>query len=81
MYINNWQKKIRGHPENDIFLQFSQNIDAFRQNNSQCFKNSPNSIKQNPLEIFFFTVYQNHTLALNSFVSVSVIYENYSQTS
>ena len=40
----------------DIFclLQISQTIDGFRQNNSQGFKNSKNSIyKQSPLDFFF----------------------------
>ena len=43
-------------------MQFSQNIDGFRQNNSQDFRNSRNSIfKQNSLEKFFiFTIYQNY---------------------
>ena len=34
MDITLWEK-IRGHPENVSFMQFSQNIDGFRQNNSQ----------------------------------------------
>ena len=47
------------------FMQFSQNIDGFRQNYSQGFYNSYNSINKNPLDKFFiFTISQNYTLAL-----------------
>ena len=58
--------EFRGHPKNVSFMQFSQKIYGFRQNDSQGFENSYNSIyKQNPLERFFiFTIYQNYTLAL-----------------
>ena len=32
MYVHNSvEKKIQGHPENVSFMQFSQNIDGFRQ--------------------------------------------------
>ena len=34
MYITLWGN-IRGHPENVSLMQFSQNIDGFRQNYSQ----------------------------------------------
>ena len=51
MYITLWEN-FRGHPENVSFMQFSQNIDGF---------------KQNPLEKFYsFTISQNYTLALRS---------------
>ena len=36
MYITLWQN-FRGHPENVSFMQFSQNIDGFRQTDSQGF--------------------------------------------
>ena len=36
MYINLWTN-FQGHPENVIFLQFSQNMDGFRQNDSHGF--------------------------------------------
>ena len=45
-----------GHPESVSFMQFSQNIGVFRQNESQDFENSYN--KQNP-----FDIYQNYTVA------------------
>ena len=47
-------------------MQFSQNIDGVRQNDSQGFNTHTSSIyKQNPIEQFFiFTIYQNPTLAL-----------------
>ena len=41
-----WKKKNRGHPENVSFMQFSQNIDGFRQNGSQGFQNSYNTINK-----------------------------------
>ena len=34
--ITLWQN-FRGHPENFSYMQFSQNIDGFRQNGSQGF--------------------------------------------
>ena len=44
-----------------------QNIDGFRQNNSQGFLEPVQLCKQNPLEkCFIFTIYQNYTLALSS---------------
>ena len=36
MYIAQWQD-FRGHPKNISFIQFSQNVDGFRQNGSQGF--------------------------------------------
>ena len=55
-----------GHPENVRFMQFSQNIDGFRQNYSQGLYNSCNSKKQKTLEkCLIFTIYQNYTLALS----------------
>ena len=58
------------HPENFSFMQFSQNIDGFRQNNSQGFIELTQLYKQNPLEkIFIFTIYQNYTLALSKMTS------------
>ena len=36
MYITLWQN-FRGHPENISFMQFSQKIDGFKQNDSQGF--------------------------------------------
>ena len=48
-------------------MQFSQNIDGFKQSDSQGFQNSYKLYKQNPAEKFFiFTIYQNYTLALIS---------------
>ena len=49
-YVHNsrWQKFL-GHPKNVSLMQFSQNIDGFRQNDSQGIFNLCNSIyKQNP---------------------------------
>ena len=34
MYITLWEN-FRGHPEHVSLMQFSQNIDGFRQNDSQ----------------------------------------------
>ena len=46
-------------------MQFSQNIDGFKQNDSQGFLELVQLYKQNPLEKFFiFTIYPNYTLAL-----------------
>ena len=36
MYITLWYN-FQGHPKNVSFIQFSQNIDGFRQNDSQGF--------------------------------------------
>ena len=36
-YVHNYGKNFRGHPENVSFMQFSQNSDGFRQNDSQGF--------------------------------------------
>ena len=36
MYITLWSI-FWGHPENVSFMQFSQNVDGFRQNDSQGF--------------------------------------------
>ena len=36
-YVHNSMVKFRGHPENGSFMQFSHNIDGFRQNGSQGF--------------------------------------------
>ena len=52
MYITLWWN-FRGHPENFIFLPFSQNIDGFRQNNSQGLEN-----------FFIFSIDQNYRLPL-----------------
>ena len=36
LYVHNYMVKfIRGHPKNFSFMQFSQNMDGFRQNDSQ----------------------------------------------
>ena len=49
-------------------MQFSQNIDGFRQNDSQGFWNSYNPINKTHWRNFLiFAIYQNYTLALNSF--------------
>ena len=64
MYISLWENS-RGHPDNVSFMQFSTKIDGFEQKDSQGFENSYNSYEQYPLEnFFFFTIYQNYTLAL-----------------
>ena len=56
-----------------VFMQFSQNIDGFRQEQFSRLLKLIKLYKQNPLEIFFlrlfFTIYQNYTLALTSEVS------------
>ena len=36
-YVHNSMVDFSGHPENVSFMQFSQNIDGFRQNYSQGF--------------------------------------------
>ena len=58
-----------GDPENALFLcvQNSQNIDGFRQNDSQGIKKEFIKLyKQNPLQkTLMFTIYQNYTLALS----------------
>ena len=36
-YVHNSMVRFRGHPENVSFMQFSQNIDGFRQNAPQSF--------------------------------------------
>ena len=36
-YVHNSIGEFRGHPESVSFMQFSQNIDGFRQNDSQGF--------------------------------------------
>ena len=48
------------------FVQISQNIDGFRQNNSQGFNIIHKTLnKTKPVRdfFFFFTIYQNYTLA------------------
>ena len=35
--VHNSMVNSRGHPENINFMQFAQNIDGFRQNDSQSF--------------------------------------------
>ena len=36
-YVHDYGKHFRGHPGNVCFMQFSQNIDGFKQNDSQGF--------------------------------------------
>ena len=36
-YVHNSMTEFLGHPKNVSFMQFSQNIDDFRQNDSQGF--------------------------------------------
>ena len=70
MYISLWENS-RGHPDNASFMQFSTKIDGFEQKDSQGFENSYNSYEQYPLEKFFiFTIYQNYTLALTSYLDL-----------
>ena len=45
-YVQNFMVKIWGDPEHVSFMQFSQNIDGFRQNDSQGFQNSCNFINK-----------------------------------
>ena len=69
MYISLWENS-RGHPDNISFMQFSTKIDGFEQKYSQGFENSYNSYEQYPLEKFFiFTIYQNYTLALKTYLN------------
>ena len=50
-----------------VYMQFSQNIDGFRQNDLQGFLEFIKLYKQNPLEKYLiFTIYQNYTLALKA---------------
>ena len=52
-YVNNYMVKFGGgHPENVSFMQFSQNIDGFRQNNSQGFSELIQLYTQNPFRKF-----------------------------
>ena len=45
MYITLWQN-FRGHPQNVSFMQSFQEINGFRQKDSQGFYNSYNSINK-----------------------------------
>ena len=57
-------------------MQFSTKIDGFKQKDSQGFENSYNSYEQYPLEKFFyFTIYQNYTLALIQKKHLSTFYQ------
>ena len=49
MYISLWDN-LGGHPENVSFMQFSQNIDGFRQNEFTRLLELIQLCKQNPLE-------------------------------
>ena len=61
-YVHNSMVEFSGHPKNVSFMQFSQNIDGFRQSDSQGFLELIQLYKENPLEKFF--IYQNNTLVL-----------------
>ena len=51
-------------------MQFSQNIGGFRQNESQDFQSYNSINKTQALEkISIFTIYQNYTVALTTFMS------------
>ena len=58
--------KFLGASENVSFMQFSENIDGFRQNNEfTILVELVQLYKQNPLEKFsIFTIYQNYVLSL-----------------
>ena len=65
--------KISGASQKCYIFQFSQNMDGFRQNDSQGFSTCKSESfrihihKQIPIEnIFIFTIYQNYTLADSS---------------
>ena len=70
-YVQNWKlygKNFRGNPKNVSFTQFSQNIDGFRQNDSQpwLLELVLKSINKTQLEkIVIVTIYQNYVLALS----------------
>ena len=56
-YVHNSMVKFGGYRENVSFMQFSQNIDGFRQNDSQGFKELVQLYKQKPLEKFLIDKY------------------------
>ena len=64
-YVHNSSVTFQGHPEDVSFMQFSQNIDVFTQNDSQGFLELVQLYLHNPLEkILIFTIYPNYTLTL-----------------
>ena len=64
-YEHNSMVKIRGHPENVSFMQFSQNIGWFQTKLFTGLLELLQLYTRNPLEKFLiFTLHQNYTLAL-----------------